>query len=276
MLTVLLATQALGWAGASGNAMASVAEKRAEAQPSEQRAETRTFSYYDEELLFPWQQRSSAVYIPSKVEQGAKVPLIVFLHGINGEGILRMWMGGGNRDLRPHWESLAKETPKGLIVAAPSQSRNASLGSRLWSHFDLASFVKATDEALGDRTHVDTTQVIVVGHSGAGCNLEGGIASIALGSMHPMAIVPVDTCLDEELGKVLAQRPPQRRLWVFWQDRSWPRHAQAFRQAVEENQAPGAWFQMDRIVTEERNPHEAILPIALNRVVRKLLVESGS
>ena len=54
----------------------------------------------------------------------------------------------------------------------------AASGRHMWQSFDLDDFVRAVDAAIATRAAVDRDQVFVIGHSGAGCNPDGGCQAL--------------------------------------------------------------------------------------------------
>jgi hypothetical protein len=119
---------------------------------------------------------------------------------------------------------------------------------------------------------VDRHQVILVGHSGAGCNLEGGLfAPVAPDDEMPRAILAIDTCLDEDVGRSIART---RRLVVaHYQETEWPRDANAalrgFHQETESQHV--ASFQLERAAILGPDAHNAIVPLAFERALPELL-----
>src|SRR5207244_2549079 len=154
-------------------------------------------------------------------------PLVVFLHGKNGD-ILHRWLGGSG-DVRPivaSWSTLpGADAP---IVAGPSQTRDARSGSTLFSGFDLDAFVAAVAAALPAGVSIDDERIIVVGHSGSGCNEDGGIVTAPRGNISPMALVAIDTCMDARFGDLLDDAVGDAPAWVFWESK-WPRPIADFR-----------------------------------------------
>jgi hypothetical protein len=146
----------------------------------------------------------------------------------------------------------------------------------LWTRFDLDRFVADVERALGGRAAVDPEAVIVLGHSGAGCNASGGLTTDfwSQGRIAPRSLVSIDPCLDEELGHAVARRPSTVPLWVMWQAREWPRQLGAFERALSAHEAPGRLDRIEKMDVTGPNPHEAILPLALERAVRELLALS--
>jgi poly(3-hydroxybutyrate) depolymerase len=120
-------------------------------------------------------ERAGLVVVPDAVTPGARAPLVVFLHGLNQDGPLHKWMGAkGNPDVSAMLARLqvsGKAAP--FLVAAPSQTVDASKPWGMWASFDLSDFIQKTEAALGARAVVDRSRVVVLTHSGGGCNVHG-------------------------------------------------------------------------------------------------------
>jgi hypothetical protein len=229
---------------------------------------TRTFPFDDAHLLLDGEHDGGLVWVGDRAHhEGA--PLVVFLHGANGD-VVHRWLGGSG-DVRPivaAWATLpGADAP---IVAGPSQTRDAHDGNGLFVDFDLDDFVDAVEAALPDGVSVDEERIIVVGHSGAGCNEDGGLVSAPSGTIAPMALVAIDTCMDASLGDRLDDLVGDAPAWVFWEPR-WPRAISAFR-ATFEDERP----QLRHVVRIDPPIHafahgtivEKALPLALNALLR--------
>ncbi len=197
-------------------------------------------------------------------------PIVVFLHGVNSRFARHYWMGSGGDepDVRVWFdELLASGTVEPAVLAAPSAQQACTLPQALFTGFDLDRFLDRTVRAIRGVAVADLSRVIVVGHSGAGCNLRGGLITALRGSTTPKAALAVDVCLDpyEASGYALAQ--VQTDLVFTWQ-RSWRRKVREFeRRLVQESEARGARGSrvVQELPTERPNPHEAILKRSLER-----------
>jgi hypothetical protein len=232
------------------------------------------FAHNDSTYLRPGQQAGGAALVPEQVEPDA-LPLVVFLHGTNPKGDLHLWLGGGGRDLRPAAERLYR-SPKlqPFVLAGPSQTRAASHGTSLWQSFDLSAFVEDVARALDGKATIDRSAVVFFGHSGAGCNPLGGLASDfwSKGSVLPRALLAVDPCLDAQMGAAFARRPAVVPIWVMWQSSMWPRQPTAFRKALQQGRPEGRVDQLEELRVGGTNAHDTILPVALERAARELFV----
>jgi hypothetical protein len=255
----------------------------------------RRFPFEDEVRLRQGEQESSLVYVPDAVPTGATVALVVFLHGINPNGPKHAFVGGsGERDLRPVVRDLVRRGEVGpLAIAAPSQTRQAGSSKTLWTDFALGPFVDAVEASLEGHVRIDRARVILVGHSGAGCNTNGGLLAAAADGqgVTPLAIVAVDTCLDANIGEGLTRAPSATRVWAYYQDWSWRRKFDAFRGAFlasdgtaanaseggQTGEAPGASERrFVRIVGLRKDAHNVVLPVTLQRTLPELVPARGT
>jgi hypothetical protein len=170
-----------------------------------------SFPYRDAEFLYVGESNGGQVVVPSRVERGTHLPLVVLLHGVNPDHGPHMWMGGRDfPDLGLLVERMVGSyAAPPFLLAAPSQTKGAMSGHLMWKEFDLDDFVRAVEGAMGGRASVDRSTVIVMGHSGGGCNPAGGLLGVARAprTVVPSAVVAIDTCLDEESGDALGRAP---------------------------------------------------------------------
>src|SRR6266852_790941 len=119
----------------------------------------------------------------------AKAPLLVFLHGIAPGKLPEMdcdypQLQDDLQRLRFGWHlgRLAKALIDGgkarpLAVAAPTAHDNKSSGA-LWRVFDLGKLVQRVSEELKNLNagfEIDLDEVLLAGHSGAGCDGSNGL-----------------------------------------------------------------------------------------------------
>lgn len=209
------------------------------------------FPYRDDVYLRAGQRLGGQAYVPPGTRDGAR--LLVYLHGNNEGGALHSAMGarGDSFDLR----TLA---PPGTIVAAPSQTKNAS-GAGLWAGFDLDAFVAAVEDATG--ASIDRSRVVLMGHSGAGCSSVGGLLA-PLKTIRPQLVAVVDVCGGAGFGAAFGKLGEEVPVHVFFQTRSWARDFDGFAKAL----AGRARFEEIR-TPDGQNPHDAIVPIVTQRVL---------
>ena len=193
------------------------------------------FPYRDAEFLYPGESEGGMVYVPDGASANEPIPIVVLLHGVNVDKGLHMWLGGrGEPDLTPIIEQMvASGASRPFILAAPSQTKGAMSGRHMWADFDLDDFVRVTDERLVGHARSDHDAVIVLGHSGGGCNPDGGLLRVARapGLIVPRALLAIDTCMDEESGAALGEAPSSAHVLVRWQSEIWPRPLDRFRVA---------------------------------------------
>ena len=189
------------------------------ASPSARAGTTVRYPFDDARYLVAAQRDGAEAYVPDAASASNKpVPLVVFLHGINPEGALHVWMDG-DHDLRPVVDALVEGGVEPFVLAAPSQTRDAGRGRYLWPDFDVDAFVAQTASAVARHVDIDSRRVYVVGHSGAGCNGSGGIAAAANATRaYVRGVLAVDTCMDADAGTALARFPSRIPVWVTWQN----------------------------------------------------------
>ena len=213
---------------------------------------------------------------------GQALPVLVFLHGLNGEKIKYRWMGGGQEgDVRRiASEMMEAGTIPPILVAAPSSidpSTIANAGSA-WPSFDLDNFLDRTIERLGATAVVDRGRVIVAGHSGGGCNIRGGLASALRAPNTPvLAGFSIDTCMLLDLAKDLAHTRPTTHVVVSWQSISWPEReftgfANYFKREVKKSPpAEGVLRELDYEQPNVPGVHDAMVQITLRKYLPRIL-----
>jgi hypothetical protein len=236
-----------------------------------------TFPYEDARLLHVDEKNGGLAYLTEGVEDADEpVPVVVFLHGLNEYGPPHFWYGLFNTDLRPLADEIvAGGNVRPFILAAPSQTVDAGGLSTLWTDFDLDTFLHATQTALPEGVEIDRDAVILVGHSGAGCNPKGGLLGTwsPFVATKPAGLVAVDTCFDASVGTVLANAPVGSSVWVYYQPFTWGRDWDLFRGAFEQELArvPG---RVGHIVIDDKSnadPHSLILVRAMREAIPALL-----
>jgi pimeloyl-ACP methyl ester carboxylesterase len=213
---------------------------------------------------------------------GQALPIVVFIHGNNSEAIKFRWMGGGSEgDVRRIVSEMmeAGSIPP-VIVAAPSSVDPYFMtqATTTWPAFDLDVFLDKTIEHLGASATVDRGRVIVVGHSGGGCNIKGGLNTAAHAKGTPvLAALSIDTCMMLDLAKDLAHVRPTTNVIVSWQTISWPeRDFGGFklvfnREAKKAPPAPGVLRELDYVQPTVPSAHDALVGITLRRWLPQLL-----
>jgi hypothetical protein len=135
----------------------------------------------------------------------------------------------------------------------------------MWPSFDLSGFLDATEKALGEIAHVDRSRIVVVGHSGAGCNPAGGLLAEGVRAAHPFAVLAIDTCVDDRVTGELTTLSEATRLRFYWQH-GWRRPVSDLARACEH-------CEMDEIdgLPPKPNPHLAIVSTVLKRALPEFL-----
>lgn len=236
-------------------------------------AKTLYFPHQDARFLYRFQHNGGAAVVPESASPTEAVPLVVFLHGTNPSSEPHMWLGGGGKDLRPLVKRLIDGGQvKPFVLAAPSHTKNAGLAATVWRGFDLKSFVDDVVRATDGQVKVDRTRIVLAGHSGAGCNPSGGLASDfwSAGVPLPLALVSIDPCLDRKMGASFARRPTEVPLLLWWQPAIWVRHPAKFEAALAQGKPEQRIDRVRQLPPMGANPHEAILPVAFESALREL------
>jgi hypothetical protein len=236
-------------------------------------AKTLYFPHNDAHFLYRFQRNGGAALLPEPPARNQPLPLVVFLHGTNPSSEPHMWFGGGGRDLRPMVKRLIDSGQvKPFVLAAPSQTKNAGLAAKVWQGFDLNAFVDDVVKATDGSVTIDRTRVVLAGHSGAGCNPNGGLAADfwSAGVPLPLALVSIDPCLDRKMGGAFARRPTEVPLLLWWQPAIWIRQPAKFEAALTRDKPEERVDRVRELPPMGANPHEAILPIALESALREL------
>ena len=196
-------------------------------------------------------------YIGAKTNGGrAYVPpgtlgrpgVLVWLHGNNTGGPLHRGLGAPGFDLR--------KLVGDRIVAAPSQTMNADGGKGLWAGFDLDAFIDAVEKAVG--FPVDRSDIVVAGHSGAGCGVGAGIYA-PWKDIVPSMVLAIDTCFDTKYGQLLGAMGEKTDVKAFYQRATWNRDFASAQRAL----GSRGTMQELRPTGGSGNPHEDIVPMAL-------------
>jgi len=214
------------------------------------------------------------------------LPVLVFLHGINTDLIKHRWMGGGNAgDIRRIAAELMESgrIPP-ILVAAPSAVVPAAtaVARTSWPAFDLDRFLDLTAERLRGVATLDRSRVIVAGHSGGGCNKDGGVVTAARAAAPVHAALVIDACMDVDLAAPLSAARPTTHVIVSWQPLTWTkRPIRAFERAflgeVEQRPAaPGVLREVEQLRPTAPMPHDAMVPLVLRRWLPSLLAPEAA
>lgn len=236
-------------------------------------AKTVYFQHEDARFLHRYQRKGGAAVVPEGTAPEQALPVVVFLHGTNPTSEPHLWMGGGGKDLRPLTTRLIDSGQvKPFVLAAPSQTKNAFLAAKVWQDFDLNRFVEDVVNATAGQVTIDRERVVLAGHSGAGCNPSGGLAADfwSAGMPLPLALVSVDPCLDRKMGGAFARRPVEVPLLLWWQPAIWVREPAKFAAALSRGKPEQRVDRVRELPPMGPNPHDAILPVALESALREL------
>lgn len=254
------------------------AEPRAAQLP---RGATVTYPFAQRRYLYSRDGEGARAYVPAGVAPGASLPVVVFLHGMNKAGRVHPHLDDRGDDLRPLVDELVhSQRTAPFVLAAPTHTRYAYNAHVMFPAFDLSAFLDATDGALGELARVDRSRIIVVGHSGGGCNKTGGL--FAVPPREVRALVAVDTCLEPELEPLWSERITETDVRVYWQPtwaRPWSSLAESCERAARSGHRAGpggeelARCRIERLDDLEGagSPHARILPEALRRALPELL-----
>lgn len=221
-----------------------------------------------------WQGR---VYVHPDVAGAKDVPLLVFIHGLNVEKIKYRWIGGGNEgDVRRILGDLIDQgLVAPMVLAAPTSTDPATMVNALttWPGFELDRFVNRTQAALGQSVRIDRKRIIVVGHSGAGCNVHGGVASALLDNRTTNVVLGlvVDGCMATDFATEILKVPKTTNLVVTWQEISWANRPtndfkRVFSRAVAKD-PPAAGVLRELVLERPKapSPHDAMVGIAFKK-----------
>lgn len=211
------------------------------------------------------------------------VPLVVFLHGVNTDHRAFRFAGhGGEPDVRDIVGRLMGEgVVPPFVLAAPSTVVFSDFPASLWPAFDLDRLFETTARTLRGRVTIDPDRVIVVGHSGAGCNPRGGVFAAAHDTTLPLrGVMLVDTCLDLPHVPLLVDLPTNVDVVVTYQTRAWPRpfeeHLRTFLEPRRDRLRADPRAKDTLAIEEARTPagrhvHNAMVEEALRAYLPRLL-----
>jgi hypothetical protein len=147
-----------------------------------------------------------------------------------------------------------------------------------WPSFDLDLFLDRTADRLGAAAVIDRGRVVVAAHSGAGCNIRGGLATASHAKGTPvLGAMSIDTCMLLDLAQSLAHLRPTTNVVVSWQSVSWPeREFAAFKSVFlkESKKAPanpGVLRELDFMEPNVPGPHDALVGISLKKWLPRML-----
>jgi hypothetical protein len=187
------------------------------------------FPFHDEELLQNDQRNGGLLLVPNG--KSGRLPLVVFLHGLNWTGSTHVGLSPDDRVPDVSAEAarlMGIGVTRPFLLAGPSQTRAAVSSRTLWQSFDLGDFVAEVARSAPANVEIDFSSILVMGHSGAGCNPQGGLQRVARdpGRAAPVALVAIDTCMDAETAESIGAF--RGLVWVHFQRAGWPRPYREF------------------------------------------------
>lgn len=206
----------------------------------------------------------------------------MFFHGLNRDLIPHRWMGGGNEgDVREIMSDLFDRGVIGpAILAGPGSVQKAAVShGASFPAFDFDRFVELVMENLDPGLPIDTSRIVVLGHSGAGCSERGGIVS-ALRSKHPIhAVVSIDTCMPGALASALSSASASTNVLVTWQTATWDREFAHFKRTFLDGVAkrpaePGVLRELDQLPNLPRS-HDATVKQTFDKWLPRLVPPVG-
>jgi hypothetical protein len=130
------------------------------------------------------------VWIPREVACGGRAPVIIALHGNNGDRVAHVSIGGGRELDELARQLITARTIRPVILAEPVHFR--ACGTGLYNDaYDFRSYRAKLEQVLAAR-HIRVQSFSVTGHSGAGCC--GGVYRAAEAFAPIRLLGLIDTC----------------------------------------------------------------------------------
>jgi hypothetical protein len=221
----------------------------------------------DEHPERAWQGRA---YVHPAAQSAKPLPVIVFMHGVNTDHVRYRFVGGGQElDVRQVVADLIdQKLIEPSILAAPSTVTSCEHPLIIWPQFDLGHFLSLTAAALGPQVELDMNRVVLLGHSGAGCNRRGGLVSAMRSFPAAQAILAIDTCMALEDVPFFARAPSDADLVISWQPRGWTRQFEMFEELFMRHadvQYARGLRKVEGMDISEPRPHTAIVSAAMRK-----------
>jgi hypothetical protein len=242
-----------------------------------------TFPFDDARLLAPGHHDAGGVWVSPNARSGDRLPLFIYLHGLNRAQILRRWLHASHWDLRAIVGPLADAGRVGpMAVAVPATTAVSARAARtIYPDFDPRAFVEAADRALAPRGfQIDRARVILSAHSASGCSMRNGLFR-GVGNTAVQTILDIDCCMDASSGRLLGGAPPDQRVIVAYQDWMWNdgRRYADFRRMFQRLAArlpdPSNRV-LERYDVRGIDAHNDIVPIVLQRWLPELVPPTSS
>jgi hypothetical protein len=242
------------------------------------------FPFDDDERLAAGEKNAGKLWRSHGLpDDGAAVPLIVFVHGVIGDGQRHHWLTtdpAGPWDARPFLSDLVdRGEVEPLVAAVPSHTKDGSDPEHLFDDLDFDRFVSAVDATLAPFQRVDRGRVVVVGHSASACGTRGGAFRVLdAQTLRARALFALDGCLSRRDAEVLATAIHVDDLFVGYQSDVWlDRDFEAFRETWARLNG-GAKATGSRVLErfsfvagETKNPHLEIVELAIRRWLPRVL-----
>jgi hypothetical protein len=272
----VLAAIALLATGALDASARDASKKKSKEEPPKLSGSTIDYEFTAAEAKKAEHAWTGRAFVHAKVPRDAPVPLLVFIHGLNVEKIKFRWIGGGQEgDVRRIVSELIESGAiPPAVVAAPTSTDPKIMVNALttWPGFDLDVFLERTQRALGGAAKIDRARIVVAGHSGAGCNVKGGIST----ALRPkkakvQAGLVIDVCMATDLARDLVKAPKDTHVVVSWQEISWAnRPTTDFRNVFKrelKNDPPAAGVlrELDLVQPNAPSPHDAMVALTLKK-----------
>lgn len=233
------------------------------------------FPFEDDLRLLPGESNAGKLWRSHGLhDDGSAVPLVVFVHGIIFDGQRHHWLTvdpAGPWDARPFMDALVDDGAlPPLVVAVPSQTRDATDPSKLFVGIDFDAFVNAVDTALAPHQRVDRSRIVVLGHSGSACDPDSGaFAALHAKTFTPRAFIAVDGCLAASGARLLATTTGARDVIVAYQQQIWSERPffefkSAFERSLEQTWPHGLRI-LDHNELASENAHLALVEVTARR-----------
>lgn len=182
-----------------------------------------TFPFDDVHLLDRAHHDAGAVWVTPNARPGARLPLYIYLHGLNRDRVLHRWMHGSHWDMRTIVGPMTMEGIVGpmAVVVVATTGDSAQAAATIYPRMNVPALVDSADRALGPSGfHIDRSRVTFSSHSASGCEMGNGLYA-AVGSPAVQTVFDIDCCMDARFGRALATAPPWQRVIAVYQDYMW-------------------------------------------------------
>ena len=216
-------------------------------------------------------------FLPKQVlaEPTKSWPMFVFLHGTNPD-FTRFRMVGGRPQDPDVREVIGRMIDEGLappmIVAAPTTTVSCHLPETMWPSFDLDRFVERAVKSLRGQATIDLNKIVIMGHSGGACNLDGGIFhALEATTLSVKAVFATDTCMDAPyIEKLLSISSNKTAVYATWQQKGWQRKFDQYKRIFQEKTSnhQGSARVAEEMAPAATNPHNGMVEETLRKYLR--------